>query len=169
MAIFLGSTNPFLAITSNATNVIATDSVPSGEDSQYVMFVPDSTEVLQLSFSMQRKELEFSGLLLEKSENRKILGVIMNDFGVRAFNFTYDMDTESLEISDIASFLDKFYIRSALKGIVRRLFTLKRNELGIKVEHCIGKLSADGSELTLSEPRYDLLITVSRIQNNNIE
>lgn len=168
MVISLGLAKPLLANASNALDVFTNDNV-SEEESSLVMFVPDSTEVLQLLFSMQRKDFEFSGLLIEKNDSGKLLGAIMNDFGVRAFNFTYDKNTGFLEINDMAMFLDKFYIRPALKSIIRRLLTLKRNEMNVEVDHCIGNCSADGNELTLSEPRYDLLITISRIQADNKE
>lgn len=132
-------------------------------DSSRVMFMPDSTETLQLSFSMQRKDMEFSGLLIEKVDNYSLLGVIMNEFGVRAFNFSYDLKTEKLEICDIIPFLDKFYIKPALKGLMLRLFTLRRYELGKEIKHCVGIISEDGNELTLIEQRYGLTLIVAKI------
>lgn len=131
-------------------------------DSARVMFVPDSTEMLQLSFSLQRKDMEFSGLLVERADSGRLRGVIMNEFGVRALNFAYDPLTGDVETSDIMPFLDKFYIRPALRGLIRRLYSLRRCELGREVAHCTGTLSPDGNELTLAEPRYGLTLIVAR-------
>lgn len=65
-------------------------------------------------FSMESPKFSLSGACMMMLQNDTIKGCVFNEFGVSAFNFVYARKTERMELTELMSKLDKWYIRKLL-------------------------------------------------------
>ncbi len=56
-----------------------------------------------------------SGVCILKRDDATVQGCIINEFGISALSFTYQEEREKVKLHDVASFLDKWYIRKVMK------------------------------------------------------
>lgn len=63
---------------------------------------------------LKRDDSNISGLLILKQEDGKILGSIINEFGVSAIDFSYDINRRKMRLINVIKFLDKWYIKRTL-------------------------------------------------------
>lgn len=53
-----------------------------------------------------------SGIFLIKSlEDEQIVGTLVNEFGIKAFDFTYNVKKDKMKLQNVIGMLDKWYIK----------------------------------------------------------
>lgn len=57
-----------------------------------------------------------SGILVTRETENTILGSIINEFGISALNFCYDMEKDKMKLTHVVSFLNKWYIKRVLSN-----------------------------------------------------
>lgn len=70
-----------------------------------------------------RGETAIGGLCLMKRTSEEIRGSVINQFGIRAFDFVYHCSSRKVTLKNLVAFLDKWYIRRTLKGDLSFLFS----------------------------------------------
>lgn len=76
----------------------------------------------QYTVTIGWKQSRISGICIMKSLGGEIVGSLVNEFGIRAFDFRYDPRREVLKIENPIGFLDRWYIRKGLRSDLRILF-----------------------------------------------
>ena len=76
----------------------------------------------QYTVTIGWKQARISGICIMKSLGGEIVGSLVNEFGIRAFDFRYDPRREVLKIENPIGFLDRWYIRKGLRSDLRILF-----------------------------------------------
>lgn len=76
----------------------------------------------QYTVTIGWKQARISGICIMKSLGGEIVGSVVNEFGIRAFDFRYDPRREVLKIENPIGFLDRWYIRKGLRSDLRILF-----------------------------------------------
>lgn len=65
---------------------------------------------------------EVTGLCLMRLSDDALRGSVVNEFGIKAFDFTYCPLTGKTKLMNVASFLNKWYIRRTLQRDLSFLF-----------------------------------------------
>ena len=75
------------------------------------------------AFGADRNEKAvLSGIcIMAIDSNRMIKGAVINEFGVKAFNFIYNERKHKVRLIDIMPMLDKWYIRHILRRDLRKI------------------------------------------------
>lgn len=68
------------------------------------------------------KTASFSGICVVKNIGTQIAGTIVNEFGIRAFDFTMNRDRRHVKLLNVMKPLDKCLIRKAIARDLKRLF-----------------------------------------------
>lgn len=76
----------------------------------------------QYTVTIGWKQARISGICIMKSLGSEIVGALVNEFGIRAFDFRYDPRRKVLKIENTIGFLDRWYIRKGLRSDLRALF-----------------------------------------------
>lgn len=76
----------------------------------------------QYTVTIGWKQARITGICIMKSLGGEIVGSLVNEFGIRAFDFRYDPRREALKIENTIGFLDRWYIRKGLRSDLRVLF-----------------------------------------------
>lgn len=73
-----------------------------GEDVQYTCYI-----------EMPRAYI--SGICVLMKEKNVIRGSLFNEFGITAFDFTYDINRHKVKLHNVIKMMDKWYIRRVLR------------------------------------------------------
>jgi hypothetical protein len=84
---------------------------------------------------------EITGILILKHTNQEWRGSLMNEFGIKAFDFI--ASPENCRLQNTASFLDKWYIRKTIEGDLAFLFW--KAPKGIKAKGKLVEVLSDDS------------------------
>ena len=91
--------------------------------------VADSAEIRQYNLLLQAGPHQISGICVMKMTSpTEVIGTVINEFGLTAFDFEYN--GKKTKLSNLPSFLDKWYIRKVLQADLSFFFSnlpLQRN------------------------------------------
>lgn len=82
---------------------------------------------LKYNMSIQRKEMNITGICMMRSTGNDIIGSVVNEFGIKAFDFDYNIDKKKVKLNNVVGFINKWYIRKILKGDLKYLFSYGKN------------------------------------------
>ena len=72
-------------------------------------------EKAEYSTIMQFREIQITGLCIMKLSESGIAGSVINEFGIKAFDFVYLKEKNKIVLTNIINYLDKWYIRRVLR------------------------------------------------------
>lgn len=89
------------------------------------------------------KNASFSGICVVKNIGTQMAGTIVNEFGIRAFDFTMSQDRRRVKLLNVMKPLDKCLIRKAIARDLKRLFNATTTD---------GYVSVDGEKIIMRRP-----------------
>ena len=112
------------------------------------MIAADSSRcyTMQLTF----RDTEVRGICLLKELNGGLTGSLMNEFGIKAFDFTYHKG--EVKLAHVMSMMNKWYIRNTLRNDLTCLLAATASKQTKRYEV---RLSNDGS-MWLENKRYHI-------------
>lgn len=121
--------------------------------------------------SINARGQEISGLaIMEPQADKSILGAIVNDFGVKVYDFVYS--NGKTKISNVIAPLNKWYIRKVLRKDLSYILLSLSNDADPSVRARMSKAKrstekrADGT-LTLTNHRYNIVYVLSPMNEND--
>lgn len=90
-------------------------------DCDYLMCV-DSTKLTNYRVQLQSRNASLDGVCAIKIIDSSIRGVVVNDFGIKAFAFSLSPDRKKVKLQDVIPMLDHWYIKRVLKNDLKQLF-----------------------------------------------
>lgn len=81
--------------------------------------VPTTGELTRYAFEITTPKAALTGIMLVKETDEVIMGSMVNEFGVSAIDFIYQKGKDKLKLQNVISFLNKWYIKMALKKDIR--------------------------------------------------
>ena len=126
----------------------------SKEFCQHEVITADSAMTYEYNLTMQVRGHEITGIcLMNKSADNNIMGTVINEFGMKAFDFIYD--NGKIQLLNIVAFLDKWYIRKVLKKDLA--FILSQIDKGVDFEKKPRKiLFKPNGEVEVINSRYKI-------------
>lgn len=85
--------------------------VPEAADSCNVMFPAE-----RIPFAIEYHNSRITGMLIIKAEDGVIKGSMVNEFGMSALDFKYEVCSDKMQLISVVGWLDKWYIRRVLRN-----------------------------------------------------
>ena len=129
------SSGAYVASTGSATDVfLVTELVEvTGTDAPY-LFPFNDNEAVRYTVAITFKNASFSGICVVKQKDDIIVGTIVNEFGIRAFDFTVSLDRKHVKLLNVMKTLDKCLVRKTIARDLRRLFSSSSTDEYVSVE-----------------------------------
>ena len=119
----------------------AVTSVASSVDGYLFPF--DEGETVRYTVAITFKKASFSGICVAKRMDGVIAGSMVNEFGIRAFDFKMSGDRRRVKLLNVMKPLDKCFIRKTIARDLKRLFNSSVSDEYISV---------DGSKIIMRRP-----------------
>ncbi|MCH3923871.1 MAG: hypothetical protein LKE30_03020 [Bacteroidales bacterium] len=116
----------------------------------------NKSNLSQYNISIQTNKAEITGVLVLKDTNNTILGTVINEFGINAFDFIYQKDKQSLKLIDVISFIDKWYIKKVLRDDLEFMFSSNRKE-----DKTREMTRQDDGTIVVKNKKYDIIYTLT--------
>lgn len=84
---------------------------------------------------------EVTGICILKADSDGVAGCLVNEFGIKALDFTYDDAKQRIKLHSVISFMDKWYIRCTL----RKDISLLLREKEVSQKNYVRQTIDDGS------------------------
>ena len=130
------SSGAYVASTGSATrNISVTElaEVTDTTESPYI-FPFNDNEPTRYTVAITFKNASFSGICVVKQKDDIIVGTIVNEFGIRAFDFTVSLDRKHVKLLNVMKTLDKCLVRKTIARDLRRLFSSSSTDEYVSVE-----------------------------------
>lgn len=88
-----------------------------------LLFPFTSSSADRYSVAITFGSTSFSGICVVKRQESRIAGSVVNEFGIRAFDFTMTPDRRRVKLLNITKPLDRCLVRKAIRTDLRKLFT----------------------------------------------
>lgn len=98
------------------------------------LFPFNGDESTRYTVAITFKNASFSGICVVKSLDDQIAGTIVNEFGIRAFDFTMSQDRRHVRLLNVMKPLNKCLIRKAIARDLKRLFNATTADEYVSVE-----------------------------------
>lgn len=119
----------------------AVASVASSADG--FLFPFEEGEPVRYTVALTFKKASFSGICVAKRMDGVIAGSIVNEFGIRAFDFKMSGDRRRVKLLNVMKPLDKCLIRKTIARDLKRLFNSSVSDEYISI---------DGSKIIMRRP-----------------
>lgn len=86
------------------------------------VFLFDEDGMARIQLELSARGQEITGLCLMRKTDGVLRGSVVNEFGIKAFDFTYQPSKGKTKLSSVVSFLNKWYIRRTLQRDLSFLF-----------------------------------------------
>ena len=134
----------------------------------YLVGYVDSIGRQEYKMNISVKDADVSGILVMKVDSvGGIKCALMNEFGISALNFSVSTDRKQVELVNVISFLDKWYIRKVLKSDLEYLFSATEDNLE-KENHDRVIRRADDSVI-LENKKYSITYTLEQLKGKDNE
>lgn len=124
-----GSATGNTSITELVEVTVQTDTV-----STHYLFPFNDNEPTRYTVTITFKNSSFSGICVVKQKDDIIVGTIVNEFGIRAFDFTVSLDRKHVKLLNVMKTLDKCLVRKTIARDLRRLFSSSSTDEYVSVE-----------------------------------
>ncbi len=119
------------------------------------LFRFDGDESTRYTVAITFKTASFSGICVVKNIGTQIAGTIVNEFGIRAFDFTMNRDRRRVKLLNVMKPIDKCLIRKAIARDLKRLFNATTTDEYVSV---------DGDKITMRRPSRSYTFSKMNIQ-----
>ncbi len=133
---------------------VVTEPVEVTTETAY-LFRFDGDESTRYTVAITFKTASFSGICVVKNIGTQIAGTIVNEFGIRAFDFTMSQDRRRVKLLTVMKPLDKCLIRKAIAQDLKRLFNATTTDEYVSV---------DGDKITMWRPSRSYTFSKMNIQ-----
>lgn len=123
-----------------------------------------SDSLTRTAVRIERGRMSVTGLCLMKRTGDSICGTVVNEFGIKAFDFVVVEGKKRATLQNVVAFLDKWYIRKTLAADFGFLFSADLTDG--KAETRRRALSSDGQTTVLRNKRRNITYTFTHLKEN---
>lgn len=101
------------------------------------------------------KDSALTGVCIIKCVDNVLIGTIVNEFGIKAMDFTVTADSRKVRLVNVLPVLDKWYIRKIVKADFKYMFSNSdRGELRLSDKK--RSITVDGNSMKMCNQRYSI-------------
>lgn len=119
--------------------------------------VGNPKSVRRYSYEISMEKGHITGIMITKCDDGAIIGTLVNEFGVSALSFVYDAKKHRMQLKDVMSMLDKWYIKRVLKADLTFCLHILYDIPYTKKNNYI--LSVKEPEISITNPKRKLTYT----------
>lgn len=82
----------------------------------------DETGIAKYNLVMSYKDAGITGLCYMRCDSLTVKGSVINEFGVKAFDFIFERESDKLKLQNVIGFFNKWYIKRTIKSDWSKLF-----------------------------------------------
>ncbi len=137
--------------------------VVNATDCDYLMHAqPDS--LTRYRVQLQARNATLDGVLAVKIVDGNINGVVINDFGIKAFAFIISHDRKKVKLQDVMPMLNHWYVKRVLKSDLKLLFNITDCDKQPKGKKTQIEILDDGSiKMTNTKYHIEYLFTKAQV------
>lgn len=129
----------------------------SNDICQHEVMTADSAMTYEYHLTMQVRGHEITGIcMMSQSADHGIMGTVISEFGMKAFDFIYD--NKKVQLLNIVAFLDKWYIRKVLRKDLAFILSQMEQGVDFKKKSRSIQFKPDG-EIEAVNSRYKIYYT----------
>lgn len=115
----------------------------------------------QYAMSLTFHQAGLTGICLLRNDGDRILGCVVNEFGIKAFDFIYDKQKGRTKLTNVLKMLDKWYLKRVAAADFSCLLRghNKRRHLRRRTLVC------EGGKVRLENRKYDITYTFEPIDD----
>lgn len=131
--------------------------------------LPTVNKSQRYSVSIDFRDANVTGIcLLKQDETGDIKGTIVNEFGIHAMDFSVSADRSKVKLTDVISFMNKWYVKKVVKGDLKYLFSATTDMVG--KENGKRKVEVqDDRSITLSNLKYKIVYNFGQLKSEQNE
>lgn len=127
----------------------------------YLMHV-DSAHLTHYRVQLQARNASLDGVCAIKLIDGSIKGVVVNDFGIKAFAFIISPDRKKVKLQDVIHMLDHWYIKRVIKNDLKLLFNATTSNISNQDKKTKIEILDDGTiKMTNSKYHIQYLFTLA--------
>lgn len=126
-------TEPVVCLGSPTIEVTASAERTDTTESSYLFPFSDN-ETTRYTVAITYKNASFSGICVVKRMDGIIVGSIVNEFGIRAFDFKMSGNRRRVKLLNAMKPLDKCLVRKAIAHDLKRLFAAENTDEYVSVD-----------------------------------
>jgi hypothetical protein len=153
-----------MKVTSLLINLLLLITVPAAAQNSSDSLFSFNGNTLKYNISIQRKDMSITGICIMKNTGSDILGSVVNEFGIKAFDFDYNINEKKVELDNVVGFIDKWYIRKILKDDLEFLFSYSNN---MEKDKSISITILDDKSIEMDNDKYHLKYTFTPLIDLN--
>ena len=132
----------------------------------YLVGYVDSIGRQEYKMNISVKDADVSGILIMKCDSTGVIKcALMNEFGISALNFCISEDRRKVELVNVISFLDKWYIRKVLKSDLEYLFSATEDDLEKENHDRVIRRTDDS--VILENKKYNITYTLEELKDKD--
>jgi hypothetical protein len=128
----------------------------------------DSVGTARYSICIEAKQMQLSGICMLKDSDEIILGSVFNEFGIKAFDMSFEKPSAKMTLLNVVDFLDKWYIRGVVKGDLTFLFDADKQKGQPQDAHRSINCDEKGT-IVLKNIKYGLTYTFTPLKSEEQE
>lgn len=102
----------------------------SDNSDSYVITTGDDGRA-EYALRLTLPKADITGLLIVKqTDEGELRGVMMNEFGVSAFQFSISANRKKVKLANVSALFDKWYIRRIIRNDLKILFQAHQSDIG---------------------------------------
>ena len=128
----------------------------------------DSVKLTNYRVQLQARNASLDGVCAIKIIDGSIKGVVVNDFGIKAFAFSFSPDRKKVTLQDVLPMLDHWYIKRVIKNDLKLLF----NATSCNISNQGKKTTIvvlDDDTIEMNNNKYNIKYLFSLTQDNEQE
>lgn len=136
--------------------------VTYANDSDYVMRC-HTDSLTSYRLHMQARNANLDGVMAIKLIDGSIKGVVVNDFGIKAFAFSVSPNRKQVNLQDVMPMLNHWYIKRVLKNDLKLLFNATNSTLESSNKKTLITKLDDGT-IKITNHKYKIEYTIGEAQ-----
>ena len=136
--------------------------VANAIDSDYLMRC-HTDSLTSYRLHMQARNANLDGVMAIKLIDGSIKGVVVNDFGIKAFAFSISPNRKKVNLQDVIPMLNHWYIKRVLKNDLKLLFNATYSTLESSNKKTQITILDDGT-IKMTNHKYNIVYTLGQAQ-----
>lgn len=111
-----------------------------------------SVQSQKYSVSIDMDRAHITGICVLRDTGDEVVGSLINEFGIKAFDFVYDKRKDKTKLKNVIKMLNKWYIKKVLCTDLSVLFREKNNSKQLRKR----RLSCEDAIVELENIKYNI-------------
>lgn len=120
-----------------------------------------SSQSQKYTISITLSRAGITGICVLRDNGGQVVGSVVNEFGIKAFDFVYDKKKDKTKLKNVIKMLDKWYIKKVIAADFSVLIRKHNKSRHLRKRN----LCCDGGKVKLENRKYDIIYKFESIDH----